>query len=221
MKRRTERPAPDYREHRHRWTDLIALTHQAIASQAPADLKTLGEKALDGENIWTPIAPFPGGLMGRVLTRLAYAYARQVDPARRVERERRGLGIAPGMAAWVQPEEGRDAGTAADIGAGRVQRLQVVVGQRLAVGIQHHQPGAGPQRGQRIRVVAQMVGAVERAIDEGERRGGAHAAPRVIGHAMPPSRAGIAQTVKLLPQPQVVLAFGLRITNCAPVSDSV
>ncbi len=36
-----------------------------------------------------------------------------------------------------------------------------------------------------------------------------------------PCRAGIAQTVKLLPQPQVVLAFGLRITNCAPVNDSV
>ena len=60
---------------------------------------------------------------------------------------------------------------------------------------------------------------VERAIDEGERRGGAHAAPRVIG--LRPAAPGIAQTVKLLPQPQVVLAFGLRITNCAPVSDSV
>ena len=32
--------------------------------------------------------------------------------------------------------------------------------------------------------------------------------------------AHTAQTLKLLPQPQVVFAFGLRITNCAPVSDS-
>lgn len=29
------------------------------------------------------------------------------------------------------------------------------------------------------------------------------------------------QTLKLLPHPQVVLAFGLRITNCAPVRLSV
>jgi hypothetical protein len=27
--------------------------------------------------------------------------------------------------------------------------------------------------------------------------------------------------VKLLPQPQVVLALGLRITNCAPLSPSL
>ena len=26
----------------------------------------------------------------------------------------------------------------------------------------------------------------------------------------------VAHTVKLLPHPQVLLAFGLRITNCAP-----
>lgn len=85
MKRRLDRPAPDYREHRRRWADLIALAHQAAASQALGDLKTLSERALDGENIWTPLAPFPEGLIGRVLTRVAYAYGRQVDAARRAE----------------------------------------------------------------------------------------------------------------------------------------
>ena len=59
-----------------------------------------------------------------------------------------------------------------------------------------------PQRGQRFGIPAQFVGAVERAVDEreGRRRG-----PHIVNEE---------------PQPQVVLAFGLRITNCAPLSDS-
>ena len=48
-----------------------------------------------------------------------------------------------------------------------------------------------------------MVGAVKRAIDEGEWAG------------------ATAHTVNEEPQPQVVLAFGLRITNCAPLNDSL
>jgi hypothetical protein len=33
-------------------------------------------------------------------------------------------------------------------------------------------------------------------------------------------RRHAGQTVKDEPQPQVVFAFGLRMTNCAPLSDS-
>ena len=45
-------------------------------------------------------------------------------------------------------------------------------------------------------VVPQCIRPVQGAVDEGERRGG--------------------HTVNDEPQPQVVFAFGLRITNCAP-----
>lgn len=44
-----------------------------------------------------------------------------------------------------------------------------------------------------------------------------HRAPS-LQRTFPASRR---QTLKLLPHPQVVLAFGLRITNCAPVRLSV
>ena len=87
------------------------------------------------------------------------------------------------------------------------QRLRIRIGHRKAGFVQSDQAGPRPRGRQRSRVIAQMVGAVQRAIDERERRCGPH----------PPA----AHTVKLLPQPQVVLALGLRITNCAPASDSL
>ena len=61
--------------------------------------------------------------------------------------------------------------------------------------------GRFPARDIPAYVVAQVVGAIERAVDEGE---------RCRGH-----------TVNDEPQPQVVFAFGLRITNCAPCRLSV
>ena len=65
---------------------------------------------------------------------------------------------------------------------------------RLAIEAEH--AGLGPERVEGLGGRAEVGGAVEAAVDEGE-----------------PDEA---HTEKLLPQPQVVLAFGLRMTNCAP-----
>ena len=73
----------------------------------------------------------------------------------------------------------------------------MIVGECAAVVFEQHHARLRPQRGERVGIVAEMVGAIERAVDEGEGRRG-------------------VQTVKLLPQPQVVFALGLRMTNCAP-----
>ena len=68
---------------------------------------------------------------------------------------------------------------------------------------------ARPERREGVGLVTQGVGAVECAIDERERRG--H-----FRHACGRHASGRGQVVKDEPQPQVVFAFGLRITNCAP-----
>ena len=85
MKRPAPRPSVDYRTDRNRWADLVALAHKAASTGAPADLKALSEKALTGESGWTMLAPYPRGLVCRVLTRTAWAYGRQVDPAMRAQ----------------------------------------------------------------------------------------------------------------------------------------
>jgi hypothetical protein len=59
-------------------------------------------------------------------------------------------------------------------------------------------------RGQRIGVQAQRLGAVEAGVLKRE-------SGRCLRLHRPP-----VQTEKLLPQPQVVFALGLRMTNCAP-----
>ena len=74
--------------------------------------------------------------------------------------------------------------------------------QRGAIRIEHDNPRRRPKRRQCRRVITQRIGAIQCALDERER-----AAPSV-------------HTVNDEPQPQVVLAFGLRMTNCAPDSDS-
>jgi len=81
--------------------------------------------------------------------------------------------------------------------------LLIGVGQRAAVVLEQDDAGGGPECRKRVAVVAQGIGAIEGAFDEGKRdaRG---------------LRARAAHTVNEEPQPQVVLAFGLRITNCAP-----
>lgn len=85
MKRPAPRPSVDYRTDRNRWADLVALAHKAASSGAPADLKALSDRALTGENGWTMLAPYPRGLVCRVLTRAAWAYGRQIDPAMRAQ----------------------------------------------------------------------------------------------------------------------------------------
>ena len=59
------------------------------------------------------------------------------------------------------------------------------------------------QQLEKARIDDTRIAELERAIDEGK------------------GRRAVAHTVNDEPQPQVVFAFGLRITNCAPVSDSV
>lgn len=85
MKRSASLPAVDYRADRSRWGDLIALAHKAASSGAAADLKALSDKALNADSCWTMLAPFPRGLVCRVLTRTAWAYGRQVDTAARAQ----------------------------------------------------------------------------------------------------------------------------------------
>lgn len=85
MKRTTSLPAVDYRADRNRWGDLIALAHKAASTGTPADLKALSDKALNADSCWTMLAPFPRGLVCRVLTRTAWAYGRQVDTAVRAQ----------------------------------------------------------------------------------------------------------------------------------------
>ena len=77
------------------------------------------------------------------------------------------------------------------------------IGQRAPVRVQNDRPGIVPECVQCSGIVTQVVCAIQRTIDESEWR----RPPRHI--------------VNELPQPQVVLALGLRMTNWAPASDSV
>lgn len=83
MKRRLDRPAPDYREHRQRWSDLVALARRAVSTQTREDLNALAEKSLSAESCWTMAAPSPDGLVCRMLTRAGFVYGRQTDADKR------------------------------------------------------------------------------------------------------------------------------------------
>lgn len=85
MKRAAERPVADYRADRNKWSDLVQLAHAAAASDAPADLKTLSDRALASETCWQMLAPFPRGLVCRILSRTAWAYGRQPDAGPRAQ----------------------------------------------------------------------------------------------------------------------------------------
>ena len=78
-------PAPDYRADRSRWAMLVQLSHAATASNAPADLKALADRALAAETSWESLAPYPRGLVCRVLCRTAWAYSRQTDDTLRAQ----------------------------------------------------------------------------------------------------------------------------------------
>lgn len=85
MKRAAEKPAADYRADRNKWSSLVELAHAAAASDVPADLKTLSERALASETCWQMLAPFPRGLVCRILSRTAWAFGRQPDAALRAQ----------------------------------------------------------------------------------------------------------------------------------------
>ena len=128
--------------------------------------------------------------------------AAQVDSLRRDHGKRRRFREEPGLLI-AQAEEVEAVRHMAHVGAVQHEQLALGVGQRASLGIEDDDACIRPQRVQRGGIRAQVVGAIERAINEGER-----------------SRAH-AHTVNDEPQPQVVFAFGLRITKCAPISDSV
>ena len=84
--------------------------------------------------------------------------------------------------------------------------------QRAPIVFQQDDARVRPQTGQCIGIVTQCIGTIQRFAGEGvtgEGRGGrlktCHGTRQAGGHML-----------KLLPQPQVVLALGLRMTNCAP-----
>ena len=128
--------------------------------------------------------------------------AAQVDALRRIDRKRGGVGGEP-RSAIAQAKEGGRARPAAEFRALHDMQRLVVVREGAAIAIQHDHAGPQPQRVQCIGIVTQVVGAIQRAIDKGK------------------GRVAPAHIVNDEPQPQVVFAFGLRITNCAPLSDSL
>lgn len=81
--KRAAPPPTNYAEHRDRWSGLIHDIHHAVASEAATALSSIAERALAAESCWTMIAPFPRGLVCRVMTRAAYVWARQTDPGAR------------------------------------------------------------------------------------------------------------------------------------------
>lgn len=78
--KRAAPPPTNHAEHRDRWAGLVQDIHHAVESDAPAALSAVAERALAAESCWTMVAPFPRGLVCRVMTRLAYVWARQADP---------------------------------------------------------------------------------------------------------------------------------------------
>ena len=123
--------------------------------------------------------------------------AAQVDAPGGLELQGGTVGEEHGSAI-AQAEQAGEAWAAADCRAAGQRQALVFVCVGAAVLVQHQDLRLWPQRGERFGIGAEVVGAVERALDERKRA----CAP--------------AHTVNDEPQPQVVLALGLRITNCAP-----
>ena len=92
------------------------------------------------------------------------------------------------------------------------QQAAVRIGRRTPLAVEHQQARAGPQRAQGGGIATQRIAAIQAGVGECE---AFQPGRRPHGHG------AAAQTVKLLPQPQVVLALGLRITNCAPPRPSL
>ena len=104
----------------------------------------------------------------------------------------------PGFGLFVEAEETTGIGSLCQQFATtrELRRLVFADETRQAFDIEHQHARGGPKPVERGLVDAKMIGAVEAAMPE---------CVKPLGHAE-----------KLLPQPQVVFAFGLRITNCEP-----
>jgi len=111
-----------------------------------------------------------------------------------------GIGCKP-RTAVAQTQKNVLVGASRQFSAGKLAQCAVGIQQRAPAGIQRDDAGLRPRLRQCGGVIPQVVGTIQCTIDKGKR-----------SHAY---------TVKLLPQPQVVLALGLRITNCAPAKDSL
>ena len=117
----------------------------------------------------------------------------------------------PGLAIGTSQEDRRTR-AAPQLTAQQGQQAAVRIGRRTPLAVEHQQARAGPQRAQGGGIATQRIAAIQAGVGECE---ALEPGRRPHGHG------AAAQTVKLLPQPQVVLALGLRITNCAPASDSL
>ena len=138
--------------------------------------------------------------------------APQVHPLRHLQVRHHGRilgkpGLAPGTS-----QEDRRTRAAPQFTAQQGQQAAVRIGRRTPLAVEHQQAGAGPQRAQGRGIAAQGITAIQAGVGECE---AFQPGRRPHGHG------AAAQTVKLLPQPQVVLALGLRITNCAPPRPSL
>lgn len=120
--------------------------------------------------------------------RLVQGFVRQGEPS--------------GVAGQAQETRGRRPGLAEARAGGELRGLGAAVEAGVAFGVDHQHAGRGPAGVEFVGAVAHQLGAVQARVAEG-----------VAGRHR---RHGGDQAEKLLPQPQVVLAFGLRITNCAP-----
>ena len=132
--------------------------------------------------------------------RPARAGTAQVECQRRQIGQRVGRQGEPGAAGLAEAEEAGVAGAfaATGVAAREFRRVLVAEATHLAFDVDDQHARRRPERVQCRGVLAQVFGAIEPGMLEG-------VTPR-----------GAAHTEKLLPQPQVLLAFGLRITNCAP-----
>jgi len=83
-----------------------------------------------------------------------------------------------------------------------MQAIASGIGSEAAFTIDTDQAAASTQARELLRSRAQVIGTIKR--DAGKRRCETR-----------------AHTANELPQPQVVLALGLRMMNCAPLSDSL
>ena len=137
--------------------------------------------------------------------------AAQVDPAGRIHRMVPRIGGEPGLAV-LQAEEQAGSRTAAQRRARHRGQHARLVRQCTPVLVEQQHACGRPQPRQRLGIVTQRIGAIQRIACEGE-AGQRNGESDRTCHGT--RQAGV-HMLKLLPQPQVVLALGLRITNCAP-----
>ena len=139
-----------------------------------------------------------GGFQGRPV-RSGTAQVQALRPGVQHGRRRgRGALREPSLPV-TDAQEDRRTGSATKIVAMDHVDATLGAGQRAAVVVEQQHPRLRPQGRQRLGLVAERIGAIQRPVDEGEGR----------------------HTVKLLPQPQVLGAFGRRFTYWAAFRVSV